>query len=295
MGSSSTHEAPPPRIMDLGNGFYNIRTSFKIFKGILDIGTHMSLIRLQSGGFVAFDTVPLDPELKQEIDNLTDQGRNLIAVVATHPFHTLAFPAFYSAYPNPIYIGTPRHVKTVKGIPWNSADVTSSEIQKRWSPEIEMRIPAGSEFNAPLPESSNHFNSLWVFHLASRTIHIDDTVMYFENPGKILKLAGKKNDLMEFHMSMAGPGLYSAPDAPGLFKSWAQSVLVDWDFDNMCCAHIGRKIGGAKEALRVALQNAEPIFKKLEKKYEHNMSVSEMEEVSATECAEYNVDGHECG
>ena len=38
-------------------------------------------------------------EAKAELDILTDKGRLIEAVVATHPFHTLAFPDFYAQYP----------------------------------------------------------------------------------------------------------------------------------------------------------------------------------------------------
>jgi len=261
---SSHQDVNKNRITEIGPNFYNIRASFPVFKGFLDIGTHMSLIRLSNGGFIAIDTVPLDPHLKQEIDTLTDNGRNIIAVVATHPFHTLAFPDFYANYSDPIYIGTPRHIKQIKTIPWSELDVTREEIQKRWAPDIEMRIPSGAEFRAPMPEASNHFSSVWVYHKESATVHIDDTVMYFENPSGLLKFA-KKHNTMEFHVSLPGPGLYPAPDAPSQFKQWVQGILADWEFDNMVCAHTGVKIGGAKEASRQTLEKAEPIFEKLEK------------------------------
>jgi len=236
-------------------------------------------------------------ELKAEINALTDNGSKIIAVVATHPFHTLAFPDFYQAYPDPIYIGTPRHIKQIKTIPWSELDVTREEIQKRWAPDIEMRIPSGAEFRAPMPEASNHFSSVWVYHKESATVHIDDTVMYFENPSGLLKFA-KKHNTMEFHVSLPGPGLYPAPDAPSQFKQWVQGILADWEFDNMVCAHTGVKIGGAKEALRQTLEKAEPIFEKLEKKHKDNTPLGESEggdENEPKDCANYNVDGNECG
>jgi len=295
MGSKSTHtEDLSPRIVEIGPNFYNIRASFKMFKGLVDIGTHMSLIKLESGGFIAIDTVPLDDRLKAEINALTDNGSKIIAVVATHPFHTLSFPDFYQAYPDPIYIGTPRHLKNLKTIPWSEHDVMSAEVQKKWSPEIEMRIPAGSEFRSPVPESSNHFSSVWVYHKLSRTIHIDDTVMYFENPTALLKFVAKKDD-MKFHISMSGPGLLPAPDAPALFKHWVQNILNDWDFDNIVAAHVGRKIGGAKVALQQTLENAEPLFKKLEESHKHNVPIADLVEGEPKDCGEYNVDGNECG
>ena len=44
------------------------------------------------------DAVPLTPPLKQELDALTGNGLLIDAVIATHPFHTLAFESFYTSY-----------------------------------------------------------------------------------------------------------------------------------------------------------------------------------------------------
>ncbi len=41
-----------------------------------------------------------------------------------------------------IYYGTPRHLRNIKDIPW-AGDVNVCEIRNKWSPEVEMRIPAG--------------------------------------------------------------------------------------------------------------------------------------------------------
>eukprot|EP01033_Poteriospumella_lacustris_P021420 gene21420-15896_t len=40
------------RMIDIGNGLWNIRDSFLALGGIIDIGTHMSLIRLSTGKFL---------------------------------------------------------------------------------------------------------------------------------------------------------------------------------------------------------------------------------------------------
>jgi hypothetical protein len=64
----------------------------------------MSIIRLQNGKFLVIDTVALTPELKGEIDHLTNNGADMEAVVATHPFHTLSFNGFYKSYPNVPYL-----------------------------------------------------------------------------------------------------------------------------------------------------------------------------------------------
>lgn len=48
-------------------------------KGIVNIGTHMSIIKLSSGKFLVVDTIPLDPELKgvYSIACLTAQLRSM--------------------------------------------------------------------------------------------------------------------------------------------------------------------------------------------------------------------------
>lgn len=288
MGNSNSNETS--RIKEIANGFYNVRASFKILVGIIDIGTHMSFIKLPSGKFLVIDTVPLDDELKKEIDQLTNNGTDIEAVVATHPFHTLAFPGFYQAYPNVPYYGTPRHIRNQKEIPW--AGNIQNEL-KRWEPDVQMRIPDGAEFVNPQPESYNHFVSVWVYSPAARTIHVDDTISYIENPNLLFKLAGKRANQMEFHMSIKGPGLYQTEDAPVVFKQWVTNILNDWDFDNACCAHVDNKIGGAHELLAKTLQDAQPLFEKLIKKHQGKL-MNELPD-NGEDCAKYNVKGNECG
>ena len=43
------------RMIDLGNGFWNIRGTLRI-GGVVNVGTHSSLVRLSSGGFVFLDS-----------------------------------------------------------------------------------------------------------------------------------------------------------------------------------------------------------------------------------------------
>jgi hypothetical protein len=106
-------------------------------------------------------------------------------------------------------------------------------------------------------------------------------------------LAGKKAGQMEFHTSMQGPGLYPTEDAPVAFKQWVENILKDWDFDNACCAHVAAKVGGAHKALEQTLVEAQPIFDKLIKKHKGKL----MEDIvdDGKDCANYNVEGHECG
>jgi hypothetical protein len=289
MGNTADKEQGP-KITQVGEGFYNLRASFKVLAGILDIGTHMSFIKLPNGKYLVIDTVPLDDSIKQEIDQLTNKGQDIEAVIATHPFHTLAFPSFYSKYPNVPYYGTPRHLRNQKNIPWEGNIMDHLD---KWIPDVQMRIPAGAEFINPQPESYNHFTSVWVFAQNARTLHVDDTVSYVDNPTILYKIFGKKAGSMEFHMSIKGPGLYQTEEAPEQFKQWVLDILNDWDFDNICTAHVARKIGGAKPLLEQTLKDAQPLFDKLAKR--NAGKVRTVDEDNGKECESYNVQGYECG
>jgi len=277
-------------IFQVGPNFWNVRHSFKVMRGLINLGTHMSIIKLNNGRFLIIDTIPLTPEVKTGIDLLTENGTNIEAVIATHPFHTLAFPAFYMEYPNVPYFGTPRHLRIQPQIPWQGS-LVDCNVRNKWLPEIEMRIPAGSEFVAPVPEKSNHFSSVFVFHPESRTIHVDDTIFNVVDPNILLRIAGFKNHTTIFHPTLKSVGLHHQPDAPYEFRNWVAGIIKDWDFDNICAAHMGNKIGGAKQALQETLDHTGPLFDKLHEKYQKNPSGPPPEEHNEG----YNVEGNECG
>ncbi|CAF0930230.1 unnamed protein product [Adineta ricciae] len=275
----------------VGSQFWNIRVNFKRFAGLVDIGSHMSLIQLRNGNFLIINPIILTDHSRYEVDCLTENGTTIEAVIGVHPFHTLAFPAFYEIYPNAEYYGTPRHLKRLKQIPWTgSLDVC--QIRRKWEPEVEMRIPAGAEFVNPLPESSNHFVSVFVFHRPSRTLHVDDTIVYGDHPSFLLKLIGFKHGTMAFHPSIKGSGLYPTVEAPSQFRLWMENILNDWNFDNICCAHSGVKIGGAHELVSQLVKAAESLFTKLSEK---NGKKTATDDVSSDNQANLNVTDNECG
>jgi len=252
-------------LIEVGPGFFNIRGSFSFALGLVDIGTHMSVVQLPNSKFLVIDAIPLTPDIKEELDVLTNNGKDIEAVVATHPFHTLAVTPFYKEYPKASYYGTPRHIRNLTEVSWVGS-LDDCKLRAKWGPDIEMRVPSGCEFVEPKPEKSNHFASVWVFHKPSKTIHVDDTIMYCPDPSFLLKLGGFKKNGMSFHPSIKGEGLLPHPNAPFEFKEFVKEVLHDWQFENICAAHMGNKIGGAHEQLEKLLKDAEPLFQKLHEK-----------------------------
>jgi len=210
------------------SGFWNIRSPFYI--GSDNIGTHMSLIQLTNGKFLIIDTVDVDAELKGEIDNLTMNGTLMAAVFATHPYHTTYFPAFYKLYPKVPFYGTPRHLKIQPTIPWVGSTY-DCDIRQKWLPEVEFRIPRGSDF----VEDDSHFSGIHAFHPHSKTIHVDDTICI------------TPQDKLVFHPTLLSGGLYHIPESPPAFSDWVKKYISEWDFDNIVAAHNGVKVGGAKQ------------------------------------------------
>jgi len=290
MGGGTSKNGPHLHL--IGKNFWNIRAEFKLFSGILNIGTHMSIAKLSNDKFLLIDTVELTPSLKNEIDLLTNSGKDIAAVIATHPFHTLAFPGFYAAYPDVPFYGTPRHLRTQPQIPWKD-DITKH--LNDWNPDIELRIPAGAEWVAPVPEDSNHFVSIWVYSPLARTVHVDDSInCYHGVPSPILAVIGKKQDALAFHPSMSGPGLHPTPEAPIDFLVWLKQLLVDWDFDNICCAHLGVKLGGARQDVANLLNSEESDIRKMAAA-NAKAQAKKPKKQKGESCSRYNVSGNECG
>lgn len=247
-------------MIEIGSGLWNLRGSFTFLVGMIDIGTQMSIIRLSNGKFLVVDTCAISAADKAIIDQLTNNGELIEAVIATHPFHTMFFEPFYKMYPNAEYYGTPRHIKRITSIPWRGS-ITESAVLSKWEQEgIFMRIPEGAEFENPA--ENNHFSGVFVFHSPSRTIHSDDTILYFDQPGFVLRCCvGKHAGDMQFWDLKKG--LKPTKEAPGEFKAFIEKVIQDWDFDNIVAAHTGNKMGGAKELLAETIKKATPALNKL--------------------------------
>ena len=97
---------------------------------------------------------------------------------------------------------------------------------------------------------------------------------------------------MSFHPSIKTVGLCSTPDAPYLFRDWMREMLRDWPFENLCCAHMGVKKGGAHADVQALLNKTTRLFAKLSDKNRKRNADGELPETT-----NYNVDinADECG
>ena len=239
--------------IEVAPGFFNLRAPFYMLHGTLNIGTHMSVCEVAPGSFVALDCCELTDAQVKELDELTENGERLAAVLTTHPFHTLSIKTFHVRYPSNAprrgegtlprqWYGCPRHLNITSDaadnlIVW-AGDLNDCEVRRQFEPSLRMSIPAGAEFVDPKPPTRNHLSCVLVLHVASRTVHVDDCLCWIEGPGLLMRLAQLKDKSLHWHMSLTSVGLLPTAESPLQFKQWAQSILLEaWDYDTLVTAH----------------------------------------------------------
>lgn len=239
----------------IAKDFWNVRGNFEVkLPGIkIPVGTHMSIIRRSNGKYIVLDVVDLNDSFKRQLDGMTNNGKDIEAVLLLHSFHTLALPGFFKEYPNLDYYGCPRHIKKFPEIEWKG-NLIDCETRQRFAPDLAMSIPVGCEFENPKPPGSNHLSSVLVLHRPSKTMHVDDTFNYWINPTLLMRIAGNKPCTMTLHMSI------TKLDDRQAFKAWLIDLLDKWDFANMCTAHNANCIGVAREKLVALLEKSTPFL-----------------------------------
>lgn len=245
----------------IGPGFYHYRAKFINLHS--NICTHMGLCKLSSGKFLLLSAADLTPGFRRQLDDLTDKGKLIEAIIATHSFHTLAFPALRKIYPDVPMYGTPRHLRKQPELNW-TGNIHDAKIRNKWSPDVEIRITdkdtAGVDFVDPQPETANHVASVFVFHRQSKTLFDDDLVCYSIDPCLLFKLCGMKPNVVTFTAGLKMGYLRKETGAGAKFIGFMERMMKDWDFENLASAHQDILLGGAKEQLREAVETWRPWF-----------------------------------
>lgn len=255
------------QILNIADNFWNIRGDFKI-GGILNIGTHASIVRCENGKFVLLDAYTLTGKLKNQIDALTNNGADLEAIINLHPFHTIHVKTVHELYPNAKLYGTQRHLDKFPNLPWQSQLTESNEFAALFADDFEFSVPAGVDFIST--NENLHFASVLAYHKASKTIHVDDTLMYLKFPSIIGVL---KKPEVTFHMTLPQT-LEKRAGAATDFRNWVTQLMTQWQgAENLCAAHSATFLGdkhtspsvAAKIAL--ALKKVERTLQAHEKKF----------------------------
>jgi hypothetical protein len=258
-----------PSILHVADGFWNIRGSYKV-AGILDAGTHVSLVRRQSGKFLFLDSYTLSEPVKRDLDVITGGGKDVEAILNVHPFHTMHVKAMHALYPHARLYGTSRHHTLFPDLAWEPTKTEDAECHALFADDFDFSVPRGVDF-APPEEARVHFSSVLVRHRASKSIHVDDTLMYLRFP-LLLRILGLQ-ERMSFHPTLA-KALEKRPGAAKDFRAWAEEIIDKWgNTENLCTAHaatlMARHNTGAsiKERVSLALKMEEKTLRKHEQKY----------------------------
>jgi hypothetical protein len=254
-------------IIEIGDGFWNIRGSFRI-AGILNIGTQASLVRLQNGSFVFLDSYTLSKSIKRQVEKITGD-RPIDAILNLHPFHTVHCEQMHKDFPNAALFGSERHHKVAQGLPWQETLVGDTALQNTFADDFDFSIPRGVDFISQ--NEKVHFSSVLAYHKASKTIHVDDTLMFIKMPF-LLRALGRKSKL-SLHPTLS-QALEKRPGAASDFRQWAEEIADRWgDASAICAAHtsalLPRGLKGSTAGSQI-LQALERVADKLEdheKKY----------------------------
>lgn len=220
------------RLVNLGNGFWNIRCTMK-FAGLINLGTQVSIVRLNSGRFVFLDSYALHGEIRDLVMALTKDGSLVEAVLNLHPFHTLHCEAMARDFPNARFYGSERHHRQCPAVFWQTETVESDTVAEIFGDDLQFSLPAGIDYISE--DEKVHAGSLLAFHPASGSIHVDDTLNILPVPhfmrGRIQRLT--------LHPSLQ-KALTSDDGAAEDFCAWLEVLGRRWsNARTLCAAHNG--------------------------------------------------------
>jgi hypothetical protein len=254
------------KILKIADDFWNIRGEFRVF-GVLNIGTQASLVRRDNGKWVLLDAYTLQGDVKQQVDALTNNGLDIEAILNLHPFHTIHVAKVHADYPNAKLYGTQRHLDKFPELPWQTQLTDSREFASLFADDFEFSVPRGVDFISA--NEHLHFSSVLAYHRASKTIHVDDTLMFLKLPGLLGVL---KSPELSFHLTLYKT-LERRPGAADEFRLWVAQIAESWsDAEVLCAAHSQTLFGKNKSSsiaamIMTALQGVEKTLSHHQKKF----------------------------
>jgi hypothetical protein len=145
----------------------------------------------------------------------------------------------HELYPHAKHYGTARHLSKSPELNWEEFKTEDKQLHDKYSSDLDFSIPKGVDFISN--DESLHFSSVLVYHRYSRTIHVDDTLMYIRLP-RLMKLFGLQ-DPISFHPTLSKV-LEKRIGAADEFEKWVKDIAESWsDAENLCAAHTANFIG----------------------------------------------------
>ena len=179
------------------------------------------------------DSYTLDDAVEREVRALTDDGRDIEAIINVHPFHTVHVRHVHERFPSAKLYGTARHATKLPELPWEPMRTEDPGLHRIFADDFDFSVPRGVDFISH--DENVHFSSVLVLHRATGTIHVDDTLMYVRLP-KLARVFGYE-DVFRFHPTLSR-ALERRPGAARDFRNWAEELAERWSAaQNLCAAH----------------------------------------------------------
>ncbi|MEN7538475.1 hypothetical protein [Aurantiacibacter flavus] len=223
---------------------------------IIDVGTHLSLVRRPNGRFLVLDSYDLEQEQRDQLMRLTDDGKAVDAIVNVHPFHTVFCRATHELLPHARLIGTRRHLSELPELPWDKNVIEDTATQADFADTLEFSLPGGVDLVTDDPDV--HAGSVLARHRESRIVHVDDTINVLAAPGFLGRLLPQSS--LKFHPKLP-EALEKRPGATDAFAGWARDIAERWSDTRIVCAahsdirHLGE--GGWREEVLKALEGVD--------------------------------------
>jgi len=198
----------------------------------LEVGSRMTVMRLEGGSLLLHSPVALDAQLRREIDNLG----TVRYAVAPNRFHHLHAGDVTRAYPEArlwVAAGVERKRPDLE-----IAGVLSDEAPAEWKREVDQLYFRGRPFE----------NEIVFLHRASRTLLLCDLAFNFGSTAPLVTRL-----LMTL---VGGYGCFGPTRLDPLLIRDRQAArrslekILTWDFDRVVIAHGDVLESGGREALR---------------------------------------------
>ena len=214
----------------LAETFWNIRGTYRA-AGVLDIGTHMSVVQRANGRFVIVDGCGLDVADRKALMTLTGNGERVDAVVHVHPFHTLHVESIHRLFPSAALHGTARHRRLAPSLPWSAVPVEEWTAGHPFDDVFDLAVPQGVHFVCA--NERVHVASVLVRHRHSRIVHVDDTLNVLAAPGGLRGQLPQSSLRMHPMLRHALKREAGAADA---YAGWARALASSWSDTRIVCA-----------------------------------------------------------
>jgi Domain of unknown function (DUF4336) len=211
-------------LKEIDRNLWVVERPFKYFG--LEVGTRMTIVRLNTGDLVAISPIKIDRETSEQIDLL---GR-VKYIIAPNFYHHLFIQDFRSSYPDAQLWATS---SLAEKRPELAIDVPIVDRENRIFDEIDYILFDG--FQTLFLNGYTPLNEYVFCHRLSRTLILTDTAFYFDD--RFVPLTQLIAKLMGGYKLLRPSPLEKIATKDKQAVKNAVDRVLEWDFDRVIVAH----------------------------------------------------------